>query len=119
MYKALLYVFLLIGFFSYSFIVYVDGTSTCRETMMPEAIQGKLVFQKYNCIACHQLYGLGGYLGPELTTVMSQPGKGDAYCRAFIQSGTPRMPKLGLSEAEIHSVLVYLQYIDKTATTYR
>ncbi len=37
------------------------------------AAAGKLLYQKYNCQACHQIYGLGGYMGPDLTNVYSAP----------------------------------------------
>ena len=47
--------------------------------MNKEAITGKVLYQKYNCTACHQIYGLGGFLGPDLTIVVSQQGKGEAY----------------------------------------
>ena len=56
------------------------------------ASEGRLVWQNYNCEACHQLYGLGGYLGPDLTNVYSCIGKGPVYIKAMIKSGTGTMP---------------------------
>lgn len=75
---------------------------------------GADVFQQYNCVACHQFYGLGGYMGPDLTNVMSK--RGAAYARAFITAGTASMPNLGLSEQEVDAVVAYLAFVDKTGT---
>lgn len=73
---------------------------------------GKLVWQKYNCVACHQVYGLGGYLGPDLTNVISK--RGSDYTRAFLQNGTDIMPNLHLTDQEIDHLLSYLQDLDKS-----
>ncbi|MFV2090673.1 MAG: c-type cytochrome, partial [Pseudomonadales bacterium] len=63
-----------------------------------------------NCVACHQFYGLGGYMGPDLTNVISR--KGDAYASAFISSGTQRMPDFNLNEAEVGSLIDFLEFVD-------
>jgi len=76
--------------------------------------QGALVYQKYNCVACHQFYGLGGYMGPDLTNVVSN--RGEAVARAFIAAGTATMPDLGLASDEIDAVVAYLAFVDKTGT---
>lgn len=82
--------------------------------MTEDAENGKLLFQKYNCTACHQLYGLGGFMGPDLTNAMSKQGIGELYVSAFLQGGTQRMPNFHLSEDEIKSLVAYLKYVDKT-----
>lgn len=87
--------------------------------MTSEAIEGKLLFQKHNCIACHQIYGLGGYRGPDLTTSISNPAKGESYCRSILIGGTATMPQYKLSEAEVNNLIAYLKYIDQTAITYK
>ena len=76
--------------------------------------EGKLLFQKYNCIACHQLYGLGGYMGPDLTNVISGNGKGPMYAKALLKNGTRRMPDFHLSENEMDEIVAFLIYVDKT-----
>ena len=75
---------------------------------------GQHVYQKYNCVACHQFYGLGGYMGPDLTNVMST--RGEAYARAFISAGTASMPNLGLTDEELDGVLAFLAFVDTTGT---
>ena len=76
--------------------------------------RGAEVYQQYNCVACHQFYGLGGYMGPDLTNVMSN--RGEPYTRAFISAGTATMPNLGLASEEIDAVVAYLAFVDKTGT---
>jgi nitric oxide reductase subunit C len=82
--------------------------------MSDAARHGKQLFQDNNCIACHQFYGLGGYMGPDLTNVISK--KGDVYSRAFIMSGTERMPNLGLSMEEADALVAFLGFVDQTGT---
>ena len=77
----------------YSGFVYTLGTENNNSVPLTEEIkQGKMLWQKKNCTACHQLYGLGGYMGPDLTNVISSKGKGEIYAEAFIRSGTNTMP---------------------------
>lgn len=73
---------------------------------------GRLVWQKYNCQSCHQLYGLGGYLGPDLTNVYSAEGKGSAFIKAFITSGTRQMPAFKMSSEEQQSIVEFLEAVD-------
>ncbi len=76
--------------------------------------RGAEVYQQYKCVACHQFYGLGGYMGPDLTNVVSN--RGQAVARAFIAAGTATMPNLGLATEEIDAVVAYLAFVDKTGT---
>ena len=84
----------LVLFFSmYNFYIY---TSKDRETpikLSPKALNGQRLWQKNNCWSCHQVYGLGGYLGPDLTNIYSAPNKGSNYIKAFLNSGIKSMPK--------------------------
>ena len=71
---------------------------------------GKMVWQQYNCNACHQVYGLGGYLGPDLTNVYSN--RGSEYIQAFLKNGTGSMPQFHLTETETSLLLSFLKEID-------
>lgn len=113
--KLLVLAVLLVLFFSYSFMVYTIGTEPENGgKISAAAVEGKMVWQKYNCISCHQLYGLGGYMGPDLTNVISAPGKGKHFARAFIATGSSKMPNFKLSEKEMETLLEFLNYVDKT-----
>lgn len=104
---------LVFGFIGYSTLVYTSGTEyqIGEEMLTGSAKRGKLVFQKYNCISCHQIYGLGGYMGPDLTNVMSDEAKGRSYAEVFIQFGTTKMQRFEMSEKERKELLDYLEYV--------
>lgn len=109
---------LFISFLAYSLIVYTHGTK--QDLYANEmAIKGKLLFQEHNCISCHQLYGLGGYLGADLTNIISAKGKGEEFARTFIKYGTGIMPVYNFDSGEIDNLIEYLKYVDQSATTYK
>ncbi len=100
-------------FIPYSVYVYTQGTEASHiRAMTGEARYGQQLFQEFNCIACHQFYGLGGYMGPDLTNVISS--RGPAYARAFLVSGTQRMPNFNLDESELDALVAYLEFVDTT-----
>ena len=102
-------------FVIYSLTIYTNGTEAPHlPKMSAEAQLGQRLFQENNCIACHQIYGLGGYMGPDLTNTYSK--KGAAYSRAFIDAGTARMPRLGLSADEVDALIAYMAFVDATGT---
>ncbi len=82
--------------------------------MSDQARLGQNIYQDKNCIACHQFYGLGGYMGPDLTNVIST--RGEAYAGAFITSGTARMPNFDLSPDEVSALVAFLSAVDQTGT---
>jgi len=100
----------------YSAFVYTKGTELADQaTLSTTALEGRQVWQRYNCVACHQLFGLGGYIGTDLTHVISE--KGPAYVTALINFGTTRMPQLGLSDQEVSALVEFLMAVDKAPTT--
>lgn len=106
---------LCVSFFFYSAYVYTTGTEAPHiPPMSDQARHGQALFQEKNCIACHQFYGLGGYMGPDLTNVISNYSA--AYARAFLVAGTARMPNFNLSEEEVDALLAYLEFVDSTGT---
>jgi nitric oxide reductase subunit C len=121
MYRFPLVLTLLVIYIGYSLLVYTRGTAGPLNDA-PVSLQvseGKRIWQEKNCTSCHQLYGLGGYLGPELTTVTSDPTRGVDYARAFLINGGPRMPNFRFSGEEIEDILAFLRYVDTTAVTYK
>jgi nitric oxide reductase subunit C len=102
-----------------SAVVYLSGCNDLGPANQPteKANSGKLLFQEHNCIACHQIYGLGGYMGPDLTNVISDRARGEAYARSFIQMGTTRMPDFHLTGTEVDDLVAYLKYVDKTGNS--
>lgn len=109
--KILVLLVLVTLFITYSAFLYVNPTSS-GSNMSPAADKGKAVWQQYNCNACHQVYGLGGYLGPDLTN--SYSFRGPDYIKVFLENGTGIMPDFHLGAEEISDLLAYLQYLDSS-----
>ncbi len=106
---------LCVSFVFYSAYVYTMGTEAAHlDPISDEASRGQVLFQEHNCIACHQFYGLGGYMGPDLTNVISRYSP--AYARAFLVAGTARMPNFDLAEDEVDALVAYLEFVDSTGT---
>ena len=100
-----------LAFSAYSAMVYTATPNLePRRPLTESAAHGQRLYQEYNCVACHQFFGLGGYMGPDLTNVASE--KGIAYARAYISAGSRRMPDFDLSEAEIESLVDFLVFVD-------
>lgn len=106
----------------YSATVYSKGTNDTTVITPEEQIavtRGKLLYEKNNCTSCHQIYGLGGYLGPELTTAYSDPSRGEQFMRAFLMAGGPRMPNFHFKKEEVDALISYFKYIDASAVSYK
>ena len=79
----------------------------------PEAaVEGKKVWLKKNCMTCHQQFGLGGYLGPDLTDALER--RGEKYVRWILRHGRGEMPDLELEEADITRLIAFLEYMGRT-----
>lgn len=112
--KISVFIFLLISFLVFSLSIYFMPPSGQRRSVL--AGQGRLVWQRYNCQGCHQLYGLGGYLGPDLSNVMSAPNKGEPLVRAFLRAAPPPMPVFRLTEEETEQLIAFLKETDASGS---
>ena len=108
-----LFIFLILTvlFLGYSLLIYLRPLDD-RPGTSSEAGSGKMVWQKYNCQACHQLYGLGGYLGPDLTNVISEKGKGEHYVIGMVRSGSKQMPAFTMTETEEQQLIGFLRHVN-------
>ncbi|MBI4330678.1 MAG: cytochrome c [Chloroflexi bacterium] len=86
----------------------------------PDPQSGEKTFYAAGCIGCHTVQGIGGRIGPELTSIAAT--KDMDYIResikqpqAFIVPGYPAiMPspaELGLSDQDIENIIAWLQNI--------
>ncbi len=105
------YTFLLVTFFSYTFFIYLQPGAS-RHSADADVLSGKALWQEKNCGACHQLFGLGGFLGPDLTNVYSTEGKGVAYITGLVKSGTSIMPAYKISDEEARHLAAFFRHVD-------
>lgn len=111
--KYLLFLSLLISlFFAYNFIIYTSKEDYGTIHLSKKAIQGETIWLKKNCNSCHQFYGLGGYLGPDLTNVYSK--RDEANIKAMLNSGVNTMPKFSFNETEKDALIQFLKEVDQT-----
>lgn len=122
MIKIVAFISLFVTYILYSIIVYTKGTEKNNIVSASEQMnikKGSRLFQQHNCTACHQLYGLGGYLGPELTTAYSDPTRGELFMKAFLKAGGRRMPNFHFKEEEVNALISFLKQVDESAITYK
>lgn len=101
-------------FFVYNFFIYTDSSAYGNIHLSEKAVRGENLWLKNNCNSCHQIYGLGGYLGPDLTNVYSFRQKNDAYLKAMFNSGIKTMPLFQFNESEKEELLQFLKEVDQT-----
>jgi nitric oxide reductase subunit C len=111
-----LWIILFLLFASYTIAVYRNCDEKDVTATNPDvhALAGWKVWQRNNCQSCHQIYGLGGYMGPDLTNVVSDSGKRKQYLQTFIKYGTGKMPDFHLSDSEVNNLIAFLHWIDKS-----
>lgn len=107
-----IWILLFLAFTCYSVVVYTQCDSKNTVALNAHISDGWGLWQDKNCQSCHQLYGLGGYMGPDLTNTASQ--KGTDYMRAIIKHGTGRMPDFQLSDSEVNELVTFLGWVDKS-----
>lgn len=111
--KIYLVCILFISFFTYSIFLYYNLPNPNHIASI-KAQSGKLIWQKHNCNSCHQIYGQGGFIGPDITNSYST--RGPEYIRNFIKQGTSTMPSFSLSTFELNELLSFLQHIDSSGS---
>lgn len=103
---------LVASFVIYSFCINILTHDSVKTPLTSEINEGWKLWQDKNCQACHQIYGLGGYMGPDLTNSASIVGTD--YMKAIMQNGTSRMPNFHLSKDEIEKLTMFLAWVDKS-----
>ena len=110
-----IFLLLFVCFLTFSIWIYaipLFSPTPYSEKELHLVAEGRLVWQKNNCHTCHQLYGLGGYLGPDLTNVYSRTANNEAYIKGIIKSGVKQMPAFEMSEDEMTTLLAFLKDVD-------
>jgi nitric oxide reductase subunit C len=95
-----------------TFLVYGDRTGRELSPLSDAALEGREVWLRHNCQACHQFYGFGGFLGPDLTNAWSRLSR--ERVDQVLTYGTAQMPPFRLSEGEITAIAAFLREVDAT-----
>ena len=84
-----------------------------------QAVAGKLVWQRHNCVSCHTLFGNGGYVGDDLTniTVKETP----AYLINYLVQPPVMRPNKythhpALDETDAINLVRYLEFVHTIPT---
>ncbi|MBQ73485.1 MAG: hypothetical protein CMQ20_00515 [Gammaproteobacteria bacterium] len=109
-------VFLLGSVFAgYSVWVHLQaGDHPASGSMNEIQARGAQVWRRSNCQACHQVYGSGGYLGPDLTNVASRCDT--RRIESVLMEGSPPMPRFELSGSDRAALVEFFRYVDATGT---
>jgi nitric oxide reductase subunit C len=111
---------LVCAFAIFSFRIYstpIPNQPQFDESTKGQIAKGKLVYQKYNCQSCHQIYGLGGYLGPDLTNCMKEGRNGELLIKTLTQVGTTQMPSFPITETEMENLIAFFKALDQTGNS--
>ena len=89
--KKIMMAFLVAAFAVQTALVYSDEPTGPIDE---EAIRGRELWHDNGCQVCHQFYGQGGFLGPDLTNAYSSVDT--VRLRSLLTIGSGQMPAIGL-----------------------
>lgn len=95
-----------------TYLVYSDPTGEKNPALSEQALAGREIWLSKNCQVCHQLYGFGGFLGPDLTN--SAPRLERNRLKELLTTGSKQMPAFHMTDTEIAQLYAFLSEIDKT-----
>ena len=97
-----------------SIVAYTDyPTQDAGPRLSEQEWRGLDLWREHNCQACHQIYGFGGFLGPDLTNMVGEDTPDDAYW-GVLSSGLNRMPALHLDGDDKKALMAYLRAVNRT-----
>ncbi len=77
----------------------------------PNLARGRAAFEKYGCIGCHKLHGVGGNIGPELDTVGARRSP-EWLARHFEKPSSvvpgSAMPPFEMSKEDVEALTLYM-----------
>lgn len=102
---------LLAAFAAQGAMVYTDGKAAAHPPLTGLEQAGRAIFLSRNCTACHQIFGFGGFLGPDLTNAAQRVPR--ARLEELLRHGSRQMPAFGLLSEDVDAVEAYLRAIDR------
>jgi len=108
--KSLMVVVLALGFFLQTVLVYTDTKSSVQLDAL--GVVGRGLWMQNNCQACHQIYGFGGFLGPDLTNAASRLERDQLEAQLALGQG--QMPRIEMDADEVDALWTFLVAVDQT-----
>lgn len=89
---------------------------TKAENLSDEVVQGKRVWQKYNCNDCHTILGFGGYYAPDMTKVYKRIGTVGIQERlkkpeVVLAKSWRKMPQQNIKDDEIKQLVAFFKWV--------
>jgi nitric oxide reductase subunit C len=102
---------LVASFAGQSALVYLDDTADKLPGLSPLAVQGRRIWHEYNCGVCHQVFGFGGFLGPDLTNAAQRLTR--ARYDEVLTVGNAQMPAFHFTSEQIDAIEQFLVELDQ------
>ena len=112
--RQLLIFCLVAAFAMQTWLVYSDPIGS-RDTLSPLAAEGQAVWRERNCQSCHQLFGYGGFLGPDLTNSIHTLSS--ERLESVLTVGSGQMPAFHLGLEERTALAAFLVELDATGVS--
>jgi len=93
-------------------LVYFDDTADANPGLSELAVRGRRIWHQRNCQICHQVFGFGGFLGPDLTN--AAPRLSRERLDQVLTTGNAQMPAFHLPPEDIDAIQQYLRELDRT-----
>lgn len=93
---------------------------THSDQISDQVVEGKRLWQHYDCNDCHTILGIGGYYAPDVTKTYTV--RGDAWLRQFLKNPAAmyptgrQMPNFHLNDAQVGSLVTYLKWVSDVDT---
>ena len=107
-----LFGFLIAAFFLQTWLVYSDTAGRETPPLSELAARGQQVWHDKNCQSCHQIYGFGGFLGPDLTNAIGTLT--EARLDLILTEGAGAMPAFHLDAGERDALRQWFTELDQT-----
>ena len=108
--KRGLMVLLVACFVTQTALVYLDPVDSPPLSALAQ--EGRQLWQRHNCQTCHQIYGFGGFLGPDLTNAADRVAPERLH--RLLAEGTGSMPAFDFTTAEATALSAFLEAMNET-----
>ncbi len=103
-------VLLVACFVTQTALVYLDPVDSPPLSALAQ--EGRQLWHRHNCQTCHQIYGFGGFLGPDLTNASSRVAPERLH--RLLAEGTGSMPAFDFTSTEATALSAFLDAMNET-----